>query len=149
MTIVAAMSSPPDNEAVRRMSGVHPTSTVTGLNVLVVSGDDATRRGLQDALPRQQVARAGSVREALTALRSFAFDVVLCDATLRDGTAEDVFRELGDAKRLVILRGSKESRAALDFLARSKSVVLPKPCEITSLRLAIQVIAGRVRAKHG
>lgn len=147
MTIVVAVPSPPHSDpavhAVQETTGVRPTAKVDGLNVLVISADDATRRGIRNALPHQQVGRAGSLREAITALRSFAFDVVVSDATLGDGTAEDVYRELGSDEHLVILRGPKEPHAVRDFLARSNSVTLHKPFEVTNLRVAIRIIAER------
>lgn len=81
------------------MKSRHSTPSV---RIMLVDDHPIVRRGLTDilthAFPQAAVEAAGSGREALALARSQAWDVVVLDLTLPDGSGLDVLKSLREAQ---------------------------------------------------
>ena len=107
--------------------------------VLIIEDQEALALTLIRVLtPRYDLERAGRVRDALARLREArpAFDAVLCDMVLPDGTGIDVFegvRGEGVAARFVFMTGGALTQEVAEFLDRVPNPKLEKPFPIAAL----------------
>ncbi len=111
------------------------------LNVLLVEDDASIRRFVAMALEGEalRLVEAASLAEARARLRTEAFDVVVADLMLGDGSGMDLLRELAVRPTLTRVAFS----AGLDRAARAQladigvTEVLSKPVSVSALQGAV------------
>ena len=113
--------------------------------LLVIDDEPLVARSVVRMLsPEHQVEVAGSVGQARELLGGTpAFDAVLCDLMMPDGTGMDLFEWIGAAQpalagRVVFMTGGAFTNAAADFLARVPNRRLEKPFTPKALREAVR-----------
>lgn len=127
--------------------------TVT-LRVLYVEDDDSIRRAIERTLRINDVhySSAASVADAVELAETFAFDALLTDGHLPDGTAVDLLARLDEsasvnARRLsaraVILSGGGVSGVQAEAIKRGLHYLI-KPAHHDTLLDALRAAAGRV-----
>lgn len=120
---------------------------MNSLRLLIVDDEPLIRTGIRhdlSALESVQVAgECGSVEEAVAAIRSEHFDLVLLDVQMADGTGFDVIREVG-AERMpgVVFVTAYDEYALRAFEVNAVDYLL-KPFDDIRLRESI----GRVRER--
>jgi len=119
---------------------------MTALRVLVVEDEPLVRAGIRDDLSRMQGvevgALAGTVAEAVEALRNPGFDLALLDIQLPDGTGFDVVERVGAAHMpAVVFLTAFDHYAIQAFEVNALDYVL-KPYDEARLRAAVE------RARH-
>lgn len=121
-------------------------------HILVVEDQAPLARTLAKALgERHQVTLAVGVREAIAALdqHGLAFDVVLCDMLMPDGTGMDVFEHAcvgppGLSDRFVFMTGGAFLPSLAAFLERVPNPTIDKPFGLPALEaLLAQVVESR------
>jgi CheY-like chemotaxis protein len=101
-------------------------------------------RVLAQLLSQHDVTIAYSGREAIARLAGNpAFDAVICDLQMNDGTGVDVYEYLCEqapdlARRVIFTTGGAFTRGAREFLGRCPQPVLEKPFD--TARFAALVI---------
>lgn len=118
------------------------------LKILIVDDHDVVRIGFRQILaehPRFQVSgEARTAAEAFECLRGDAYDVVLLDLSLPDGSGVDVLRKIKlrypDTK-VLILSGFSEEQYGVNMLRLGASGFLSKSCTAAQLTSAIETIA--------
>lgn len=126
------------------------------MNVVIVEDEPMARKNLERLIGEQFpdlkiVARAGTVRDAVTWLRSPAnrADIVFMDVELADGTCFDIFRQTQIDAR-VIMTTAYDNYAVKAFEVNCIDYLL-KPIEPSALRRAVErcrPIAGGVDASQ-
>ena len=117
------------------------------LRILIVDDHDVVRIGFRQILsehPRFSVtAEAATAAEALEALRTVKFDIVLLDLSLPDGSGIDVLRRIKaqypDTKVLV-LSGFSEEQYGINMLRAGAAGFLSKTCSSEELVKAIDTV---------
>jgi len=112
------------------------------LRTLIVEDEPLVRAGIREDLSRMDgveiAAEAGSVEEALGALRGAAFDLALLDIQLPDGTGFDVVERLGAARMpAVVFLTAYDHYAIQAFEVNAIDYVL-KPYDESRLRAAVE-----------
>ena len=141
-------TSPPPGQAAQpepaRPAGDPPVASQKK-RLLVVDDEHLVARSVMRMLQSEhQVELAGSVGEARRRLAAApAFDAVLCDLMMPDGTGMDLFDWLGEAQpalasRMVFMTGGAFTKGASDFLARVPNPRLDKPFTPQALRDAVR-----------
>lgn len=117
----------------------------TRLRLLMVEDDALVRRaltnslrGLYDLTVANSCAHAGRVLGD-----NQAFDVVLCDMTMPDGSGEDVHRLVRERAptllpRIIFMTGGVFTPRARRFIERTQNPVLHKPFELDELAAAVR-----------
>ena len=126
---------------VRRALPRAPSTTV-----LVVEDDSATRRLVCRDLERanMQVSEAESVAQALEALRSAAFDVIVLDLTLPDGSGLDVLAQVRKDRgstHVIVLSGASTEFDRVHGLESGADDYVVKPFfarELTARVMAVR-----------
>jgi DNA-binding NarL/FixJ family response regulator len=129
--------------AMTRNAMVAPTS-----RILIVDDHDVVRVGFRQILSefsRFKVAgEARSAAEALEALRKDAYDIVLLDLSLPDGSGIDVLRRIKvryPETRVLVLSGFSEEQYGVNMLRAGASGFLSKTCSTEELIKAIDTVA--------
>lgn len=118
------------------------------MHVLVVDDDHDVRSLLLEALaaPRMVVTVAGDVRSAVAAIRSTAFDVVLLELRLPDGSGLDVLgelRERGSLAHVIALGTGSLELERVEALDRGADDVVAKPFSVRELTARIDAVGRR------
>ena len=123
------------------MAPLHATveSTVEPAKVLVVDDEVAILRLLKEALTQwgYEVATAGSVTEALEAIRTGLFDAALTDIRMPDMSGLDLLREIkkqDESIEVVIMTGYPTISSAVEALKEGAYDYLSKPLILEELR---------------
>jgi two-component system, NtrC family, sensor kinase len=127
-----------------RVSGEYPAAPALpqvgdSLRILVVDDEASVRVSLQRYLAGRghEVETTASGQEALTMLRSAAYDAVIVDMRMPDLSGEQLFEELRGsdrehASRVVFTTGDLVSEQMRRFLDASGRPCVPKPFELSS-----------------
>lgn len=118
------------------------------LQILVVEDDADARHNLSDILELQShhVATCSNFGEALTAIESTTFDVIILDRKLPDGMVEErlpQFREKAPSTDLIVVTGFADAQASITALREGVTDYLIKPIDAESLLRSLQHIARR------
>ena len=122
--------------------------------MLVVDDEEAARYGIRRALGAgdYEIAEAGSVEEARTALNARRPDLILLDVNLPGESGLDFLRELaagGEPRPLVIMVTAYGSeRMAVEAIKTGAYDYLSKPFEIDELRLVVKNALETVRLRR-
>ena len=116
--------------------------------ILIVDDHDVVRVGFRQMLSEHArfnvSGEAASAAEALEALRRDAFDIVLLDLSLPDGSGIDVLRRIKvryPDTRVLVLSGFSEEQYGVNMLRAGASGFLSKTCTTAELIKAIDTIA--------
>ena len=107
--------------------------------VLVVDDEHLTARVLTELLAPHEATIATSGRDAIAMLqRDAAFDVILCDLQMTNGTGMEVYDHVREhapalATRMIFMTGGALTQQAHDFLAHTRQPVLEKPFDAARL----------------
>jgi DNA-binding NarL/FixJ family response regulator len=117
--------------------------SLAALDVLVVDDEALFRRSVGEGLTRRgyAVRTVASVADALLALEARLPAVVLLDANLPDGSAEDVLDALGEAAHVILISGSYDGDRWLSLAGRC-GLMLPKPISQAAIARAVEQLAG-------
>jgi PAS domain S-box-containing protein len=117
--------------------------------VLVVDDEPHVARVIAQLLAPHEVTLAHSGRDAVTCLGDdAAFDAIVCDLQMNDGTGVDVYEHLVEhapslADRIIFTTGGAFTQRAKDFLDRCPQPVLEKPFEAATLASLVGKVARR------
>ena len=129
-------------------------------SVLIVEDDQPIRSFLADNLTADgyDVLLADSVRDSIRLLEYKRHDVVLLDVNLPDGSGLEVLRRTreadGVASRLdpgtpfIVLSGASSELDRLRSFERGCDDFLPKPFSYPELRMRVQAVLRRTRARQ-
>lgn len=116
--------------------------------ILIVDDHDVVRVGFRQIIAEHSrftvAGEAASAAEALEALRGDAFDIVLLDLSLPDGSGIDVLRRIKvryPETRVLVLSGFSEEQYGVNMLRAGASGFLSKTCTSAELIKAIDTIA--------
>lgn len=111
------------------------------LRLLIVDDEPLIRAGIRNELagvPTVQVAgECGNVAEAVEALRSGEFDLVLLDVQMPDGTGFDVIREVGPQRMPAVVFVTAYDKYAIQAFQVNAVDYLLKPFDDLRLRESI------------
>jgi len=117
------------------------------LRLLVVDDHEVVRQGLVALIERREkfqvVAEAGSVEEALDAVRKFQPDLVVMDVRLPDGSGIEACREIRaefPATRVVMLTSYPDEEAVLSAIIAGASGYLLKQIRARDLVQALESV---------
>lgn len=118
------------------------------MRILVVEDDPILLDGLRAGLTIHglTVDVAASCEDARTALRTSAFDAVVLDLMLPDGSGLDVLRELrvrGDATPVLLLTARDTVRDRVDGLDTGADDYLGKPFDLDEVAARLRAISRR------
>jgi CheY-like chemotaxis protein len=125
--------------------------------VAVIEDDILMRKLLVSTIEDQaQIVEMGSVQEALTNLRTMAFDVILLDLFLPDGSGLEILKAIQSDSRLikarstpiVALTGSSDLELNQTVLNEGATEVLVKPMPMQVLRQKIAVLTRQNRSRR-
>ncbi|HET9212246.1 MAG TPA: MASE1 domain-containing protein [Thermoanaerobaculia bacterium] len=125
-----------------------PKSKIQNLRILLVEDHADTAEAMADllGLSGHQVATAGSVAEALAAVRAdgAAFDLVISDLGLPDGSGLDLMRELSARHGLrgIALSGYGMEEDVRQSLEAGFERHLTKPVSLPQLQATLREVAG-------
>jgi DNA-binding NtrC family response regulator len=114
------------------------------VRLLVVDDDPAVRAALGRILGlHYQVTLAKGYHDALAQLAEGAFDVVLCDVVMPDGSGLDLLLHLREThpdlgRRVILMTGAADSSA----LQAARAVVIDKPFDLRRLEATIARVLG-------
>lgn len=122
----------------------------TAAEVLVVEDEALWRRHLEAELESQgcQVTGVGSLAEARRVLSGLAFDWILLDVNLPDGSGLDLLRieKPEVAMGVIVMTAEGGIEAAVEAIRLGAADFLPKPFEAEELPLVFGRVAARRRA---
>jgi DNA-binding response OmpR family regulator len=113
--------------------------------VLLVEDDEPIREAVEEVLKDEgcAVVSTATLVEARAALTTGAFDVMLLDLMLEDGSGEDLLEELkAKSTRLPTVIMSASTRAQATALAFGAEL-LRKPFEIETLLVCVETALGK------
>jgi PAS domain S-box-containing protein len=120
-----------------------------GLRLLLVDDEPLTTRVLADLLEPHDVTVAHSGREAIARLASdVAFDAIICDLQMNDGTGMDVYQYLCEhtpqlANRMIFTTGGAFTHKAQEFIRSCPQPVVDKPLDPDRLATLAREVASR------
>jgi DNA-binding NarL/FixJ family response regulator len=122
------------------------------VNVLVIEDDDLVARSYSRVLRAKgfSVTRAATVGEARTALRAAAWDAVLLDLSLPDGSGEDLLPKIRchlPTAKIAVISGQVDSEKIVSLHGKV-AVALPKPVSSASLVELVQKLVSAPRSKR-
>ena len=127
----------------------HEPSSGTTLSILIVDDHDVVRIGFKQILSEQSrfkvTGEAGSAADALEALRSKKFDIVLLDLSLPDGSGIDVLRRIKaqyPETKVLVLSSFSEEQYGINMLRAGAAGFLSKTCSSDELIKAICAFAA-------
>ena len=116
--------------------------TMNSLRLLVVDDEPLIRSGIRhdlSGMPAIDVAgECGSVAEAVAAIRSSRFDLVLLDVQMPDGTGFDVIREVGPEQMPAVVFVTAYDKYAIQAFEVNAVDYLLKPFDDLRLRESIE-----------
>ncbi len=115
---------------------------MNSLRLLIVDDEPLIRAGIRedlDGMPSVEVSgECGSVAEAVAAIRSVRFDLVLLDVQLPDGTGFDVVREIGPPRMPAVVFVTAYDNYAIQAFEVNALDYLLKPFDESRLRESIE-----------
>lgn len=117
--------------------------------VLLIDDEEVIRRLCQVSLGTQyNVSTAGSVADGIERLGAEAFDLVVCDTMLLDGSGIEVYRWLVDhrpalGERFLFITGGTFTPEVADFFESHEVPVLRKPFGRAELQKQVASLLGR------
>jgi DNA-binding NtrC family response regulator len=121
------------------------------MSLLVVEDEQPLARLWASELDRlAETTLAHSIEEARNKLRGRAFDVMLLDLNLPDGSGLDLLREVtarGDDTAVIILTGNADLNSAIQALRHGAYDYLQKPCRIVELEQQLERIAQQLKLR--
>lgn len=117
--------------------------SLAGVDILVVDDEALFRRSVAESLSRRGciVRTAGTVADTLIALEAYAPRVLLLDAILPDGGAEDVLEGLDPTTQVALITGNYDGDRWLTLADRC-ALMLPKPISMSAVARAVHQLAG-------
>ncbi len=131
-----------------RGDGGAVTPSTGRLRLLLVDDDPTIRRALTRVLRAHDVVEAGTLDEARKLLgRDQAFDLLLCDVGLPDGSGLDLHRWLAErlpamAAKVIFLTGGLQSPADHDYVRSSGRPTIDKPFDPAGLDQQLRAFAA-------
>jgi two-component system NtrC family response regulator len=126
--------------------------TVNRLSLLVVEDERALARLWATELDRLvEPTLAHTLDEARAKLRGRAFDVILLDLHLPDGSGLDLLREIAardDETAVIILTGNADLNSAIQALRFGAYDYLIKPCRIVEMEQHLERIAQQQKLRN-
>ena len=122
------------------------------MSVLVVEDEATLRSAVQRYLIRQGIAVtvAESGVEALSALESRSYDVILLDVRMFGMQGDEVYRRIAasspeQAARVIFVTGDMHNSTIAEFISSTGQSAIAKPFQLSELleRIQLQVGAGR------
>jgi PAS domain S-box-containing protein len=118
------------------------------LRILIVDDEVSLAKSLAAVLHHHEVVLAAGGGEALSLLRTAAFDCILCDLMMPTVSGMDVFAELerdgrGLERRMIFMTGGAFTPRARQFIAARENEVLEKPFGAARVEQAIEKLLGR------
>ncbi|WP_206026075.1 ATP-binding protein [Roseimicrobium sp. ORNL1] len=148
MTPSGRVSIPPEFREAVPVIVVEDDEVPASLRILLVEDHEPTRVALAQLLKRRKhlVTTAGTVAEALAAAESKAFDLVMSDIGLPDGTGNDLMRELRSRYKLrgIALTGYGMSEDIARTQAAGFMAHLTKPISVQLLDQALLAAHDRL-----
>jgi DNA-binding NtrC family response regulator len=115
--------------------------------VLVVDDEPGVRESLRMVLGDEcELGLAGSVDEALAALRDDPPDLVLLDLVMPGRSGFELLAELGsrpEAPAVVVLTGTASVATAVDAMKQGAADYVTKPFEVDALRIKVRQLLAR------
>ncbi len=114
------------------------------IDILIVEDEAQLASSIAALLPEHRVRIASNVRQALEACEHCAFDLILCDVLMPDGSGPDLLDALSRAHpgwqdRIVFMTGGTFTARASDALSRLSNPLLQKPFAVEEL---LQLVAS-------
>ncbi len=123
--------------------------------VLLVDDDPVVLHALERTLRRScQVTTTVSGREALSLLKTpDAYDIVLCDLMMPDGSGQDVVRGMAEdcpamLDRLILMTGAGTDGRREHVVAGRAFLLLHKPFRLADFQAMAWLIMAKVRGSH-
>lgn len=121
---------------------------LTGMRILLVDDHPEVRELAGRALERDghQVTGAGSLTEAKQALLAQAFDMLVLDLALPDGSGQDLCRELrrdGVDSPILVLTARSAVASRVEALDGGADDYLSKPFAVAELRARVRALGRR------
>lgn len=122
--------------------------------ILVIEDDNALRESIADELSFKlhNVEQAGSRAQAMDKLEMSAFDIIVLDWQLPDGSGVDImkqYREKGGTAPIIMLTG-KDTIADKEIgFSSGADDYLTKPFEFAELIMRVTALLRRPQALHG
>ncbi|MGH7272482.1 MAG: PAS domain S-box protein, partial [Polyangiaceae bacterium] len=129
-----------------------PHSQGPRARVLVIDDEVPIVNTMRELLgANSDVTAMTSVREALLALKSQDFDVILCDLMMPEKSGIDFYEDLKQtrpdlAKRIVFMTGGAFTTRAAEFLAKVDNRRVEKPFSLTLIEAIVRDVAGARKA---
>ena len=121
------------------------------MSLLVVEDEQPLARLWASELDRlAETTLAHTIGEARSKLRGRAFDVMLLDLNLPDGSGLDLLREVtarADDTAVIILTGNADLNSAIQALRHGAYDYLQKPCRIVELEQQLERIAVQLKLR--
>jgi PAS domain S-box-containing protein/diguanylate cyclase (GGDEF)-like protein len=120
------------------------------MRILVVEDDVPVRRLVRDGLERQglDVEEAGTVADAMRALRERQADLIILDLTLPDGTGLEILahvRQIGSAVHVIVLSGAITELDRVQALDLGADDYVVKPFFVRELTARVLAFERRTR----
>jgi PAS domain S-box-containing protein/diguanylate cyclase (GGDEF)-like protein len=120
------------------------------MRILVVEDDVPIRRLVRDGLERQgvEVYEAGTVAEAMSALRERPADLIILDLTLPDGSGLEILahvRQIGSAAHVIVLSGAITELDRVQALQLGADDYVVKPFFVRELTARVLGYERRTR----
>lgn len=123
------------------------TESVPPLDIMLLDDHEPSRRMMQLMLQQlgHRVIASGSVKEAINLLKTFVFDLLICDVNLPDGSGLDVLRHLpeGVKAHAIVLSGYDGDDDIRKSLEAGFSAHLVKPVDYCLLQRTVWRIMGQ------
>jgi signal transduction histidine kinase len=121
--------------------------------ILIVDDDANIREGVGDILDAEgyEIAQAGSGAEAVAQVKKAAFDVILMDYNLTDGTGIDAIKQiraLNADSQILMITGNASLDTAVKAIQQSVDDFLTKPVQPDLLKRAIEKSLEKMRLKR-
>ena len=122
-------------------------------NILIVDDDANIREGVGDILDVEgyATAMAGSTAEAVAQVKKAAFDVILMDYNLTDGTGIDAIRQIRALRpdsQILMITGNASLDTAVKAIQESVDDFLTKPVNPDQLKRAIGKSLEKMKLKQ-
>ena len=145
--MITQSTAAPGVNGIEALSGAIDQPVRHRLDILVIDDDELTRRGLEISLGHlgHLVLSADGIKSASSMLRTFDFDLLICDLRLPDGTGVDILDHLprkSPRMPAILLTGAALEQVPVQKDA-SFDAYLQKPLDFGLLQRAVCKLLGR------